>query len=61
MVIVAHLVSQLGKAQALQMPPLKEIKAFRKLFGDDIQPEQIFELMAQAQNEIDELHSLLRS
>jgi HD-like signal output (HDOD) protein len=58
-VITAHLVSHLGKAQALQMPPLKEVCAFNKLFGDDIEPEQIVDLLAQAQNEVDELRSLL--
>ena len=57
--ITAHLVSHLGKAQALQMPPLKDVCAFNKLFGDDIEPEQIIDLLAQAQDEVDELRSLL--
>lgn len=61
LLIVAHLVSHLGKPQAIGMPPLRKVPAFIKLFGDDAGPEQIFELLDEAQTVIDDLQSLLRS
>lgn len=61
LLIVAHIISNLGKPQAMGMPPLRKVPAFMKLFSDAAGPEQVLELMDEAHTVIDDLQSLLSS
>jgi HD-like signal output (HDOD) protein len=61
LVVVAQLLSFIGKNQIVRVPAVVSVPAFRKLLGDDSEPAQVLEFLKEAQGQIDEIRSLLRT
>lgn len=61
LVIVAQLLSFIGKQRILEVPTVVRVPAFRKLLGDSSTPELVLEFLREADGQIEEIRSLLRS
>ena len=61
LVIVAQLLSFIGKQRILEVPTVVSVPAFRKLLGDSTTPELVLEFLREAGGQIEEIRSLLRS
>lgn len=59
LVIVAQAISFIGGPQSQRIPPLTRMPAFRRLFGADAGPEDVLALVADAEQQVQEVHALL--
>ena len=59
-VIVAQLLSFIGKKRIVDVPPVVRVPAFRKLLGDAVDPNTIMALLEEAREQITDVHNLLR-
>ena len=59
LVVVAQLLSFIGKPGFLDLPPLTRLPAMRKLFPDSGSPELVMSLLDEASEQIEQVRSLL--
>jgi HD-like signal output (HDOD) protein len=61
LVIVAQLLSFIGKQRILEVPTVISVPAFGKLLGDTTEPAQVLEFLKEAEGQIEEIRALLRT
>lgn len=61
LVVVAQLMSFIGKPGFIDLPPLPRLPAFRKLFKAQASPELVLELLEESEEQVQEIRALLNS
>jgi HD-like signal output (HDOD) protein len=61
LVMVAQLMSLIGKPGFLDVPPLVRLPAYRKLFPEHGSPELVMELLEDAREQMAEIRALLKN
>lgn len=60
LVLIAQLVSFIGKAEFLDVPPLIRLPAFKKLFGNEADVHDVLQLLEEASEQISDIRGLLQ-
>ena len=59
-VIVAQLLNAIGTPRILQVPPIRQVPAFQRVMGPDMNITGVYALLAEADGRIEEMKQLLR-